>query len=87
MRGSKLVNIPLHSISSERALEQPKMNGIISDGVGLTPYMEGEDVIDGVLFRITLKHGNVRGELGRHSWPTNIVMYRVVNQLAKIWET
>jgi len=48
--------------------------------------MEGVDVIGGVLSKITLKLGNVKGKLSFHIWPINIVVYRVINQLTKILE-
>jgi len=48
--------------------------------------VEGADVIGGVFSIITLKLGNDVRKLSWHSWKTNIVVYRVVNQLSKIQE-
>ena len=48
--------------------------------------MEGADVIGRDLSRITFKLGNVIGNLSWNSWATNIMIYRVINQLDKIRE-
>jgi len=55
MRGGELVYIPFCSVSSEWALEELKMNGVISYGVGRTPQVEGSDMVGMILSNNTLK--------------------------------
>ena len=49
--------------------------------------MEGFDMVGGILTSKAFKHGNVGGELGWHSRPTNIVADRIINQLIEVGET
>ena len=87
MRGSGLINIPLRICAFKRALEQSKMDGIISDGIGGTPHVEISDMVRGIFTSKVFEHGNVGGELGWHNRPTNIVVDRIIDQLIEIGET
>ena len=49
--------------------------------------MEGLDMVGGILTSKAFKLGNVGGELGWHSRPTNIVVDRIINQLIEVGET
>lgn len=84
MRCGRLVYIPFWSVSSERALEDSKTNGVIGNGVGRTPHVEGVDMVGRILSSITLKFWDVLGKLSQHSKPTSILVYGVIYQLAKI---
>jgi len=82
-----LVNIPLRSFTCKRALEQPKMNGIIADGIGGTPHVERSVLVGGSFASKAFELGNVGGKPCWHSRPTNIVANRIINQLIEIGET
>ena len=49
--------------------------------------MERSDMIRGIFTSKAFELGNVEGELGWHSRPTNIVVDRIVDQLIEIGET
>ena len=49
--------------------------------------MEGSDMVGGILTIKAFELGNVRGEFGWHSRPTNIVVNRIINQLIEVGET
>ena len=49
--------------------------------------MEGSDMVGGILTSKAFKIGNVGGELGWHSRPTNIVADRIIDQLMEVEET
>ena len=82
-----LINIPFGSFAGKRALEQTKTDGVIDDGIRGTPHVERSDMVRGILASKAFKFGNVVGELGWHSRPTNIVANRIINQLIEIKET
>ena len=82
-----LINIPFRSFVGKRALEQMKTDGVIGDGIGGTPHVERSDMVGGIFTSKAFELGNVGGELGWHSRPTNIVMNRIINQLIEIGET
>ena len=82
-----LVNIPFRSFAGKRALEQSKTDGVIGDGIGGTPHVERLDMIGGIFTSKAFELGNVRGELGWHSRPTDIVADRIINQLIEVRET
>ena len=86
MGRSGLVNIPFRSFARKRALEQPKTDGIIGNGIGRTPHVERSDMIGWIFSSKAFKLRDVRGELGWHSRPTNIVADRVIDQLIEIGE-
>ena len=46
-----MVNIPFRSFVGKRALEQPKTDGIVGNGIGGTPHVERSDMI-GWIFSI-----------------------------------
>ena len=81
-----LVNIPFRSFACKRALEQPKMDGIIGNGVGGTPHVERSDMVGWIFSSTAFVLRDVRGELGWHSRPTNIVADRFIDQLIEIGE-
>ena len=81
-----LINIPFRSFIIERALEQPKTDGIIGNGIGGTPHMERSDMVGWIFFSKAFKLRDVGGELGWHSRPTNIMADRVIGQLIEIGE-
>ena len=81
-----MINIPLRSFACKRALEQPKTDGIIGNGIGGTPHVERSDVIGWIFSIKAFELRNVGGELGWHSRPTNIVADRVIDQLIEIGE-
>ena len=82
-----MINIPFRSFASKRALEQSKMDGVIGDGIGGTPHVERSDMVRGIFTGKAFELGNVGGELGWHSRPTNIVADRIINQLIEVGET
>ena len=82
-----MINIPFRSFTGERALEQSKTNGVLGNGIGGTPHMEGLDMVGGILTSKAFKLGNVRGELGWNSGPTNIMADMVINELIEVGET
>ena len=49
--------------------------------------MERSDIVGGILSNKAFELGNVGGELGWHSKPTNIVADRIIDQLIEIGET
>ena len=59
MRGTGLVYIPFYGISSERALEELKMNGVIIYGVRRTSDVEGLEMVGRILSSNTLKAWDV----------------------------
>ena len=59
-----MINIPFRSFTSERALEQSKMDGVISDGIGGKPHVEISNMVRGIFTSKAFKLGNVGGELG-----------------------
>lgn len=63
------------------------MDRIIGNGIGRTPHVERSNMIGGMFSSKAFKLGNVKGELGWHSRPTNIVADRVIDQLIEIGET
>ena len=79
-----MLNIPFRSFASKRALEQSKTNRVISNGIGGTSHMEGSDMVGGILTSKAFELGNVGGELGWHSRPTDIVADRIINQLIEV---
>jgi len=81
-----LVNIPFRSFARKRALEQPKAEGIIGNGIGGTPHVERSDMIGWIFSSKAFELRDVGGELGWHSRPTNIVANRVIDQLIEIRE-
>ena len=81
-----LVNIPFRSFARKRALEQPKMDGIIGNGIGGTPHVEISDVVGWIFSSKAFELRDVGGELGWHSRPTKIVADRVIDQLIEIGE-
>ena len=81
-----MVNIPFRSFAGKRALEQPKTDGIIGNGIGGTPHVERSDMVGWIFSRKAFELRDVRGELGWHSGPTNIVADGVIDQLIKIGE-
>ena len=81
-----LVNIPFRSFAGERALEQSKTDGVIGNGIGGTPHVERSDMIGWIFSSKAFELRDVRGELGWHSRPTNIVADRVIDQLIEIGE-
>ena len=87
MGGGGLFNIPFRSFVCKRALEQSKTNGIISNGMGGTPHVERSDMVGGILSSKAFKLGNVGGELGWHSRPTNIMADRIIDKLIEVGET
>ena len=50
-----MVYIPFCSVSSERALEEMKKNGVIGYGVGQKPHVEESDMVGRILSNNTLK--------------------------------
>ena len=74
-----LINIPFRSFACERALEQLKMDGVIGNGIGGTPHVERLDMVGWIVSSKAFELGNVGGELGWHSKPTNIVADRIIN--------
>ena len=82
-----MINIPFGSFASKRALEQMKTDGVISDGIGGTPHVERSDMVRGIFTSKAFELGNVGGELGWHSRPTNIVADRIIDQLIEVGET
>ena len=81
-----MIDIPFRSFSGKRVLEQAKTNGVIGDGIGGTPHVERSDMVRGIFTSKAFELGNVRGEIGWHSRPTNIVVDRIVDQLIEIWD-
>ena len=81
-----LVNIPFRSFAHKHVLEQPKMDGIIGNGIRGTPHVERSDMVDWILSSKAFELRDVRGELGWHSRPTNIMADRVIDQLIEIGE-
>ena len=81
-----MVNIPFRSFAGKRALEQLKMDGIIGNGIGGTPHVERSDMVGWIFSSKAFELRDVRGDLGWHSRPTNIVADRVIDQLIEIWE-
>ena len=81
-----LVNIPFRSFAGKRALEQMKTDGVIGNGIGGTPHVERSNMIGWIFSSKAFKLRDVRGELGWHSRPTNIVADRVIDQLIEIRE-
>ena len=81
-----MVNIPFRSFAGKRALEQSKTDGVSSDGIGGTPHVERSKMVRGIFTSKAFELGNVRGELGWHSRPTNIVADRIINQLIEVGE-
>ena len=63
------------------------MDGAIGDGIRGAPHVERSDMIGGIFTSKAFELGNVGGELGWHSEPTNIVADRVINQLIEVGET
>lgn len=59
MSGGGLDYLPFCSVSSERVMEELKMNGVIGYGVGPTPHVEGSDMFGRMLASNTLKLSNV----------------------------
>lgn len=82
-----MINIPFRRFAGKRALEQTKTNGVIGDGIGGTRHVEISNLVRGVFTSKAFKPGNVRGELGWHSRPTNIVEDRIIHQLIEVGET
>ena len=74
-----LVNIPFGSFIGKCALEQPKTNGIIGNGIRGTPHVERSDVIGWTFSSKAFELRDFGGELGWHSRPTNIVADRVID--------
>ena len=81
-----MVNIPFRSFARKCALEQPKTDGIIGNGIGGTPHVERSDMVGWIFSNKAFELRYVRGELGWHSRPTNIVVDRFINQLIEIGE-
>ena len=81
-----LVNIPFRSFIGKCALEQPKTDGIIGNGIGGTPHVERSDMVGWIFSSKAFELRDVGGELGWHSRPTNIVADRVIDQLIEIGE-
>ena len=81
-----MFNIPFRSFLGKCALEQSKTNGVISNGIGGTPHVERSDMVGGIFTSKAFELGNVGGELGQHSRPTNVVVDRVIDQLIEIGE-
>ena len=81
-----MVNIPFRSFAGKRALEQMKTDGVIDNGIGGTPHVERSDTIGWIFSSKAFELRDVRGELGWHSRPTNIVVDRVIDQLIEIRE-
>ena len=79
MGGGGLLDIPFRSFVCKRALEQSKTNRVVSNGIGGTPHMEGSDMVGGILTSKAFELGNVGGELGWHSRPTNIMVNRIID--------
>ena len=84
MRRRGLINLPLRSFTCKHLLEQPKMDRVIGNGVRCTPHVERSNLICRIFSSKTFKLGDVGRELGRHSRPTSIMVYRVIDQLVKI---
>ena len=82
-----LVNIPFRRFAGKRALEQTKTDGVIGNGIGGTPHVERSDMVGGILSSQAFELGNVGGELGWHSRPTDIVANRIIDQLIEVGET
>ena len=59
-----MVNIPFRSFTGKRALEQPKTDGIIGNGIGGTPHVERSDVIGWIFSSEAFELRDVGGELG-----------------------
>ena len=49
--------------------------------------MEGSNMVGGIFTSKAFELGNVGGELGWHSRPTNIVADRIIDQVIEIGET
>ena len=81
-----MVNIPFRSFIGKRALEKPKTDGIIGNGIGGTPHVERSDMVGWIFSSKAFKLRDVGGELGWHSRPTNIVADGVIDQLIEIGE-
>ena len=82
-----MVNIPFRSFASKCALEQSKTDGVIGDGIGGTPHGERSNMVRGIITSKAFELGNIGGELGWHSRPTDIVADRIINQLIEVRET
>ena len=63
------------------------MDGIIGNGIGGTPHVERSDMVRGIFTSKAFKLRNVRGELGGHRRPTNIMVDGVIDQMIEIGET
>ena len=87
MRGRGLINIPLRSFTSKRRLEQPKTDRVIGNRVRRTPHAKRSNMICRIFTSKTFKLRDVGRELGWHSSPSNIMVYRVIYQLVKIKKT
>ena len=64
-----------------------KTNGVIGHGIRGAPHVERSDMIGGIFTNKALELGNVRGELGWHNRPTDIVADRIVDKLIEVGET
>ena len=81
-----LVNIPLRSFAGKRALEKPKTDGIISNGIRGTPHAERSNMVRRIFTSKAFEFRNAGGELGGHRRPTKIVADGIINQLIEIRE-
>ena len=84
MRGSGLINIPLRSFTNKRSLEQLKTDRFIGNGFRQAPHVERSNMICRIFSSKAFKLGDVGRELGQHSKPTSIMVYRFVYQLVNI---
>ena len=55
------------------------MNGVVGNGIGGTPHMEGSNMVGGIFTSKAFEFGNVERELCWHSRPTNIVADRIID--------
>ena len=62
------------------------MNGIIGNGIRGTPHVGRSDMVGGIFTSKACEFMNVRGELGGHRRPTNIVVHGIIDQLIQIAE-
>ena len=79
MGGSGLINIPLRSFTYKCALEQSKTNGVVGNGIGGTPHMEGSNMVGGIFTSKAFELGNVGRDLCWHSRPNNIVADKIID--------
>ena len=58
-----MINIPFISFTCERALEQPKMDGVIGNGIGGTPHVERLDMVGWIVSSKASNLGMSEGSL------------------------